>query len=253
MIAITGDLHRNYDIEKLAKIAELPDYPSIVLVAGDFGGIWNKTTIDIHGNVVLHPDDLDFIDSLKRYPFKIISCLGNHENYDVINNLPRIDAYGGRIIRLSDNVELLDRGYVYNLEDYSFLSIGGAMSMDRAYRIEHESYWENEVINKNDIDVAFNELDKVDNNVDFVLTHTCPSSVLKSEIDSLNEPDSNYKMKLRFALENDPSVIFLEEIKNKIQYSHWFFGHFHMDKIFNHKGSSKFMCLYNTWKKLCKE
>lgn len=248
MIVITGDLHRNYDIDKLSKIADLPSFPSIVLVAGDFGGIWNKPTIDIDGKVVLHPDDVDFIESLKRYPFKIISCLGNHENYDVIDKLPRISAYGGRIIRLSDNVELLDRGYVYNLEGYSFLSIGGAMSTDRAYRIEHESYWSNEVINNNDIDIAFNELNKVDNKVDFVLTHTCPSSVLKSEIDSLDELVSNYKMKLQFALENDPSVNFLEEIKNKVEFSNWFFGHFHLDKSFSYQGSSNFMCLYNSWK-----
>ncbi|WP_406018936.1 metallophosphoesterase, partial [Succinivibrio sp.] len=184
------------------------------------------------------------------YPFKIISCLGNHENYDVINNLPRTNAYGGRIIRLSENVELLDRGYVYNLEGYKFLSIGGAMSMDRDYRIEHESYWETEVITKTDIDVAFNELNRVGNKVDFVLTHTCPSSVLKSEINSKDERVLIYKKKLEFALERDPSVNFLEEIKNKLNFSNWFFGHFHLDKSFNYQGSANFMCLYNTWKTL---
>lgn len=38
MIYVTGDLHREVDIDKLYKIAKLDTVPNIVLIADDFGG-----------------------------------------------------------------------------------------------------------------------------------------------------------------------------------------------------------------------
>ena len=38
MIYVTGDLHREVDIDQLYKIAKLDTVPNIVLIAGDFGG-----------------------------------------------------------------------------------------------------------------------------------------------------------------------------------------------------------------------
>ncbi len=248
MIIVTGDLHRDYDIKKLDEIASISNPPSIVLIAGDFGGIWNQISKEDDRIIMLHQKDLDFIDSLSKYPFKIISCLGNHENYDVINQLPRVNAYGGKIIRLSDNVELLDRGYVYELEGYTFLSVGGAMSMDRRYRIEHKSYWAEETITEADIIKAISSLKKVNNKVDFVLTHTCPSSVLEKELSLSKKENHDYISKIKFALENDPSVKLLESLKQKISFSEWYFGHFHVDRDFVSEYGAKYCCLFNSWK-----
>lgn len=250
MIVVTGDLHRNYDIKKIDEIASISNPPSIVIIAGDFGGIWNQCSHEDDGAIKLHQKDLDFIDSLSKYPFKIISCLGNHENYDVINQLPRVDAYGGQIIKLSNNVELLDRGYVYELEGYKFLSVGGAMSMDRRYRIEHKSYWSEETVTEADIIKAISSIKKVNNKVDFVLTHTCPASVLEKELVSSRNVDPDYISKLKFALENDPSVKLLEALKQKISFSEWYFGHFHVERdVISEKGH-KYCCLFNSWKTL---
>lgn len=49
MIYITGDLHRENDIEKLYKIAKLEKIPDIVLIAGDFGGIWDPVQTSLNG------------------------------------------------------------------------------------------------------------------------------------------------------------------------------------------------------------
>lgn len=250
MIIVTGDLHRDYDIKKLDEIASISNPPSIVLIAGDFGGIWNQCSKEDDGKIKLHKKDVDFIKSLSKYPFKIISCLGNHENYDVINQLPRVDAYGGQIIKLSDNVELLDRGYVYELEGYKFLSVGGAMSMDRRYRIEHKSYWSDETITEADIIKAISSLKAVSSKVDFVLTHTCPSSVLEKELASSINKDHDYECKLKFALENDPSVKLLESLKQKINFTEWYFGHFHVEREVITENGHKYWCLFNSWKKI---
>ncbi|MBQ8024249.1 MAG: metallophosphoesterase [Succinivibrio sp.] len=250
MIIVTGDLHRDYDIKKLDEIARISNHPSIVLIAGDFGGIWNQCSKENDGTIKLHQKDMDFIKSLSKYPFKIISCLGNHENYDVINQLPRVDAYGGQIIKLSDNVELLDRGYVYELDGYKFLSVGGAMSMDRRYRIEHKSYWSEETITEADIVRAISSLKAVNNKVDFVLTHTCPSSILEKELSLSRNADPDYISKLKFALENDPSVKLLESLKHKINFTEWYFGHFHVDRDVISENGHKYCCLFNSWKKI---
>lgn len=50
------------------------------------------------------------------YSLKIITCPGNHENYDTISMLPKTKAYGGRAVKIYDNIELLDRGYVFTIE-----------------------------------------------------------------------------------------------------------------------------------------
>lgn len=123
MIYVTGDLHRENDIDKLYKIAKLEKIPDIVLIAGDFGGIWDPVQNTENG---VEPGELDkrFLKQLSEFPFKIITCLGNHENYDAISMLPRTETYGGKIIKLTDNVEILDRGYVFTIEGKKIFSLG---------------------------------------------------------------------------------------------------------------------------------
>ena len=182
MIYVTGDLHRENDIDKLYKIAKLEKIPDIVLIAGDFGGIWNSVKSTENG---VEPDDHDkrFLKQLSELPFKIITCLGNHENYDAIDLLPRTEAYGGKIIKLTDNVEILDRGYVFTLEGKKIFSLGGAMSSDKQYRTEHETWWSQETIAEEEYQRSLVELAKVDFTVDAVLTHTAPSGILSSLMD----------------------------------------------------------------------
>lgn len=132
MIYVTGDLHREVDIDKLYKIAKLDTVPNIVLIADDFGGgqysagplkmayNLNSTTGVFKVPVI--------------YSLKIITCPSNHENYDTISMLPKTKAYGGRTVKLYDNIELLDRGYFFTIEDKKIFSQGGAMSSDKQFR-----------------------------------------------------------------------------------------------------------------------
>ena len=52
--------------------------------------------------------------------------------------LPKTEAYGGRTVKLYDNIELLDRGYIFTIEGKKIFSQGGAMSSDKQFRTEHE-------------------------------------------------------------------------------------------------------------------
>lgn len=79
-----------------------------------------------------------FFKCLSFFSLKIITFPGNHENYDTISMLPKTEDYGGRTVKLYDNIELLDRGYVFTIEGKKIFSQGGAMSSDKQFRTEHE-------------------------------------------------------------------------------------------------------------------
>ena len=79
MIFITGDTHGSIDFAKLRVFAK--NNPSLtredfMIIAGDFGGVWNKTTLE---------NDLKPYEAL---PFTVLFVDGNHENFDLIFSFP---------------------------------------------------------------------------------------------------------------------------------------------------------------------
>lgn len=97
--------------------------------------------------------------------------------------LPKTEAYGGRTVKLYDNIELLDRGYVFTIEGKKIFSQGGAMSSDKQFRTEHEIWWSQETVTEEKFQRSLNELTKVNFKIDTVLTHTAPSWILSSQMD----------------------------------------------------------------------
>lgn len=132
MIYVTGALHREVDIDKLYKIAKLDTVPGIVLISGHLGGIWYSAVPPENG-IQPNQHDRRFLKYLSFLPLKIITYLGNHENYDTISMLPKTEAYGGRTVKLYDNIELLDRGNVFTIEGKKIFSQVGAMSSDKQF------------------------------------------------------------------------------------------------------------------------
>ena len=120
-IFITGDTHGDfcrfrpdifYEQEHMSK-------EDLVLVCGDFGGIWYGDPRDDAG--------LDWLDSL---PYTTAFVLGNHENYDAYKGYPKEEWHGGQIQRIRPSVLHLMRGQVYELNGRKFFTMGGASSHD---------------------------------------------------------------------------------------------------------------------------
>lgn len=223
MIFLVGDTHGFYDVEALNSIAK--DYPSItkndfVIVLGDFGGCWDKQTL------------LKTKKQMRKYKFSILFIDGNHENFDILNSFPIEIWNGGRIHRLFDDVFHLMRGEVFTIEGKSFLTIGGAESIDKCYRRNHISWWMEESITDLDIENACKNLDKYDNKVDYVLSHTLPSSMLYKE--------PFYHMTLGIPKQSE---LELENLYKIVKFKKWFFGHWHDDVSL----SNEFYCLYNKY------
>ena len=171
---VSGDTHGDHDYKKF-----FPDNFSyegltkedIVIIMGDWGGIW-------------YGDDRDkkMIDWWASRPWTTFCVLGNHCNYDAIEKLPCDIKFGDTVYKVADNVLLAHSGKVYDLLGQKCLVVNGADSHDIfitgpfgekiRYRHPHISWWEQEQIKEKDVDTAKANLQKYNNTIDFVFSHT---------------------------------------------------------------------------------
>lgn len=248
MIYITGDTHNTEDRSnlssrnmKLCCMEQNVDFHAIIasIVLGDFGLPWNSDcTIDESG---IHPSDHTDRNLLKWYnqkPFKILSVMGNHDNYDIIEKLPEVEMFGSKVLKVSDNVFYLKRGEIYTIDDKRFLILGGAMSDDKVWRKPHESWWEQEEWSEGEKEYCFAKI-KENKEFDFVLSHTGPSAGIALTDDFFCN-EENLKQ-----LQKDSNVVFNDKIDSIISYKKWFFGHWHSDWGYEHYNNSKYVPLYH--------
>lgn len=212
MIYITGDTHGEYErfsnryMRKQGLELGEKDY---VIVCGDFGLCWAR--------------DPTFIYNCKFFADKKYTTLwiqGNHENYDMIEEYPVEEWHGGKVRHIvEDKVILLERGQVFEIEGKTFFTFGGAAShdiqggiLDREdkdydnkrrkairrglpFRINHETWWEQELPNEDEMNEGRNHLAGCGYKVDYVLTHCCATSVQKLIDKSKEEYNMMNKMK----------------------------------------------------------
>ena len=219
MIFVTGDTHADIDIGKLSvknfprqKDLSKSDY---LIVCGDFGLVWDGSSREMWWQ-----------DWLTEKNFTTLWIDGNHENFDILREFPLTKKFGGVVREIAPDIFHLDRGQVLTIDKKKIFVMGGARSHDKEYRIEHISWWEQEMPSRDEMDRAIESLDKHQWKVDYVLTHCAPRSIQSMLADWY---------------ENDPLVSFLERVRQDLDFKHWYFGHYHLDKRIN----DKFTALYN--------
>lgn len=214
---LKGDIHGNlFEIIDFINRFNLGKNDNIIIL-GDCGIAWRKDKKDLAQNIKFWNEcgngvKLYFID-------------GNHENFNILNSLPIENNMG----KVADNIYHLRRGQVYEFENKKILVCGGADSIDKYRRIENFTWWKEEAISQETID------DIPAGHYDYVLTHCCPRSVF--------EKNRIYLSTLQFLDENKinhSSEDMLEQLKNKITFDHWFFGHYHINRNLD----EKFTCLF---------
>lgn len=211
MIFITGDTHGELDISKL-NTRRFPEQKKMtkddyVIVCGDFGfpwGGWHAQT------------DAYWLKWLDEKPFTTLFVDGNHENFNLLNQLPEEDWNGGKIHRVSQSVFHLMRGYVFELQNATFFTFGGAESTDKAWRTPYVSWWPEERPSQAEIDRALTTLDAHNWQVDYVLTHAAPAGLLHGH--PYRTPDATSDL--------------LEHIRQHLKFRRWYFGHYHTDVAF---------------------
>ena len=234
MIYITGDCHgdfrrfnKKYFVEQLRMTKD-----DFIIICGDFGGVWNKDCESAYENI-----QLDWLDS---QPFTTLFVSGNHENYDRLDEYPVEEWNGGKIQRIRPSIIHLMRGQVYTIEGKKIFSFGGASShdisggilelddplykekkkrLDReylSYRVNHLSWWERELPSKEEMEEGKMNLEKNNNEVDFIVTHCCAAST-----QILIDP---YFTKIDYLAK------YFEELRQTVKFKKWIFGHYHGNK-----------------------
>lgn len=219
MIFITGDTHIPVDITKLGSknfpIQKELTKNDFVIICGDFGGVWNNDSEEMYWRKWLESKN-----------FTTLFVDGNHENHPLLNSFETVELFGGKAHKISDSVYHLMRGQVFNIDGKRFFTLGGAASHDRGFRVAGKSWWKEELPSPEELDEATRNLQNADFAVDFVITHCAPTSV-QLLLSSDYRPDS--------------LTDYFEEIKAKLKFQKWFFGHYHVDKIL----SENFRAIYD--------
>lgn len=236
MIYITGDCHADFtrfNTENFPEQAEMTkdDY---VIICGDFGGVWMR-----------HEESEKekwWMDWLEDKSFTTLFVDGNHENFDRLYAYPVEEWNGGKIHRIRPSVIHMMRGQVFTIEEKKIFTFGGARSHDisggilelddpdfhnkrkaleedgRPYRINHLSWWEQELPTQEEMDEGRRNLEANGNKVDFIVTHCVYSSMQAYIGGGMYHPDYLTK--------------YFEKIVREIDYGHWFFGHYHENRNF---------------------
>lgn len=207
MLYITGDTHGNFDrILKWTETTNLNKDKDFLFILGDFGYIWdNKRTS-------FEKDNLDFISCL---PFTTLFIDGNHDNHERLNSMRVVNFSGGKAHKVYDSIYHLMRGQVYEVAGKRIFTFGGASSIDKHLRTEGVSWWKEEEFNYHEANTAYENLNKIGWEVDYVLTHSAPFSI-RYKLFEDNKPSSTERM--------------LEAILRNIKFKRWYFGHYHIDK-----------------------
>lgn len=95
------------------------------------------------------------------------------------------------------------------------------------YRIDHESWWKEELPTETEMAEGLRNLDTVGNKVDFVISHSAPSSI----VDIFSKG----------FFKHDILTDYLEIIKERISFNAWFFGHYHKTRMIG----QNFVMLYD--------
>ena len=215
MIYVTGDTHgriERFTDNNLGDEGWTKD--DYLIVCGDFGFIFAESDEYARAR---EERELDYLEESKPYTICFID--GNHENFPRIFSYPEEEWNGGRIHRIRKNIIHLMRGQVFEIEGRTFFTMGGAYSIDRGFRRLGESYWNEELPCEEEYDEALKNLDRYGKKVDYIITHTAPTPVVRE----IGFGDFSL-------LINDLRLTgFLEALMEDVSYGHWYFGHFHTD------------------------
>ena len=166
-----------------------------------------------------------------------------HGNFERLYADPVEKWHGGKVHKIRPSVIHLMRGQVFELDGKKIFAFGGASSHDidggimepdapdykkkkkeldkgwKPYRINHLSWWKEEVPTEKEKEEGRRNLLKYNNEVDFIVTHCCASSTQALLSHGMYKPDV--------------LTDYLEEIRQTVKFKKWFFGHYHDNRNVN--------------------
>lgn len=220
MIYVTGDTHGDI-IRFIENNMEDSDWTQddFLIICGDFGFVFLDSE-----------QERQKLDYLETKPYTICFCDGNHENFPKLFSYPQEEWNGGKVNRIRNNVFHLMRGQVFLIDGKKIFTMGGAYSIDRYMRTLNKSYWEEELPNNGEYREAIQNLKENNNSVDVIITHTAPREIIRR----MGKYPDAHDMEL---------TGFLEWVMYEVKFDHWYFGHWHMDKVIDKKYTAIYFCV----------
>lgn len=205
---ITGDTHGSLDLEKLKIYSQTHNTrDEYIVILGDVG-------VCFHGG---YKDEM-VRDELEKIPSKgVLFIDGNHENFELLNRYDVEEWNGGKVHKISDKIIHLMRGQVYEIEGKKIFTFGGGFSIDKEYRIEGRSWWKEEMPSKEEYEEGIKNLERVNNEVDYIFTHTAPRFICERLVREIYEGEEALQY-------------YLAEISELVAFKKWYYGHWHMDR-----------------------
>ncbi|MDF2567050.1 MAG: hypothetical protein K0R90_506 [Oscillospiraceae bacterium] len=205
MIFVTGDLHGDVERFKNPEIKKLRKGDTLI-ICGDFGFIWTGDK-----------KEQKILKWIGKHKFNVLFVEGCHDNYDLLNGYETSEWNGGNVRRISGNLMQLCRGELFEIEGKKVFAFGGGDSDDHDERIENELWWKEEQPTTQQIQSAADKLTQEDYKVDYIVTHDAPAK-LKGFI-NIEDNDCSYINS------------FFDLIAQNCEFSMWYFGKYHVDKI----------------------
>lgn len=220
---IVGDTHGDDTfVSNLHRIAREEEVDTIIQL-GDFGYNFDRNLI------------ASIAAWLSRDPeHKWYWLDGNHDHHDYIEQVILKDQswdepvnMGGMTfpslgkLTFPDRMYYLPRGSVFTVGEKRCMALGGAFSIDRAYRKFAVSWWEQEMLRVSDIDRAIKNgsFGHPDGSIDVMFTHDAPPSDWLMEQLATN----GYKV----GPESHQNRIMLSHAVNSVSPKHLYHGHYH--------------------------
>ena len=94
------------------------------------------------------------------------------------------------------------------------------------FRVNHCSWWKEELPSEDEYRTAKATLDKAGWDVDYIITHCCPGSIQDTFSGGLYQRDA--------------MTDFFDEVRERCRFKYWFFGHYHKNMVME----KKFVMLY---------
>lgn len=204
MVYITGDTHGDLDRFKSKQSQKLKKGDTL-LVCGDFGFIWDGSEAEEKN-----------IHWLSKRKYNIFFIEGAHENYELLNSYPTVELCGGSAKKIAENIYLLKRGDIFDIEGKSWFAFGGGDDEEIDLMDVRSCEEFSHLPTNEEMDYARENLKKHDNKVDYIITY-----------------DVNFKIKAFLQLDQynfNNLHAFLEEVATGTEFSKWFFGCYHLDR-----------------------
>ena len=219
---IAGDTHCTLDIAKLVNFFEdhEGEYTSddYLIILGDVGVCGFVASEEARARSII-----------RDFPVTTLFVDGNHENFEQLNSYA-VDIWnGGKVHFVESNMIHLMRGQVFDIDGTKFFTFGGAYSIDKYYRSEGLDWFPEEIPSREEYEEGWENLEKADFQVDYILTHTGPREVVAAMgYGELSDGEVELRQ-------------YLQRVADNTDFEAWYFGHFHEDT----EVEDTFFCLYD--------